>query len=125
MAFTYDLSTNAGKVRLLIPDNDSSAYELQDAEIEYFLEQAGSNVKAAAVQACRWLSRKYAQKVSFEADGLRVDHSKRAEVFAARAQELARELAGGMSAPTLSREDGFSDAASTSEYSSRTVYIRV
>ena len=57
MAFTYDLTTNVGKVRLTIPDNDSTAYDLEDAEISYFLGVVGNNVTAAAVKCCRWLAR--------------------------------------------------------------------
>ena len=48
MAFTYSLSTNRGKVRLLIPDTNSEAYELEDEEVDYFLTVRGNNVKAAA-----------------------------------------------------------------------------
>ena len=70
MAFTYDLATNIGKVRLLVPDNDSTAYDLQDAEIDYFLTDVGGSVKGAAVRACHWLARKYSKKATFSAAGL-------------------------------------------------------
>lgn len=124
MAFTYDLATDVGKVRFLIPDHDADAYELEDEEIEYFLDGAGT-VGAAAVRACRWLARKYAQRASFDADGLQVQHSERAKVYAARAEELARELLGSVGTISLEREDGYSDAATASEYLGRTVYIEV
>ena len=41
MAFTYDLSTNRGKVRLLIQDTDETYEFYSDAEIDAFLTVAG------------------------------------------------------------------------------------
>ena len=52
MAFTLDYSTNAGKVRLLISDIDSSNPIFQDDAVEAFLSIAqGGNVKRAAATA--------------------------------------------------------------------------
>lgn len=51
MAFTFDLTTNLGKVRLLIVDKDSANPIFQDNEIDYFLTAEGSNVKRAAALA--------------------------------------------------------------------------
>jgi len=52
MAFTLDYSTNAGKVRLLISDIDSSNPIFQDDAIDAFLSIAqGGNVKRAAATA--------------------------------------------------------------------------
>lgn len=116
MAFTYDLTTDIGKVRLLVPDNDATAYDLADAEIQYFLTETGAAEKAAAVMACKWLARKYSKKATFSADGLSVQYSARAAEFAARAGELEAELLGGMAAVTLDRQDGYHDEAGTSEY---------
>lgn len=48
MAFTYALSTDAGKVRLRIADTNSAAYAFEDDEIAYFLTEGGS-----VVGACR------------------------------------------------------------------------
>ena len=125
MAFTYDLETGTGQVRLLVPDNDNDNYDLEDAEIAYFLDQRGDSAKAAAVMACNWLARMYAKKATFEADGLSIQHSKRAEVYAARAKELGAEMHGSMSVVTIDRQDGYSDEATDSEYQSRTVYVKV
>lgn len=116
MAFTYDLNNATGTVRLLIPDKDIDAHELEDAEIVYFLSDMGNNVKAAAVAACRWLARKYAQKASFTADGLTMKFTERAQAFAARAEELAKGLQGGVAAVELDRRDGFASAAQEGEY---------
>jgi len=41
MSFTYDLSTNRGKVRLLIQDTDETYEFYSDAEIDAFLTVAG------------------------------------------------------------------------------------
>lgn len=125
MSFTYDLDTALGQVRFLVPDNDSDAYDLEDAEIEYMLTQVGGNVKAAAVSACKWLARKYSKKATFSADGLSIQHSQRAAEFAARAKELEVELLGGISSVTIEREDGYSEAGVASEYQrqSKIVYI--
>jgi len=125
MAFTYVLTTNRGKVRFLIPDNDSDNYDLEDAEVDYFLSQRGNNVKAAAVDACKWLARKYSKIADFSEGGLSYKASGRAEVFAKRAAELEKESQGSYSTVTLTREDGYSEEASDSEYESRTVYIKV
>jgi hypothetical protein len=125
MAFTYDLTTNVGKVRLLVPDNDSAAHDLEDAEISYFLTQTGASVEGAAVRACKWLARKYSKKASFSADGLSMQHTARAQEFAKRAAELESELFGGMVVADIDRQDGYSDEAAQTDYDSRTVYIKV
>ena len=124
MAFTYDLATARGKVRFLVPDNDSASYLLEDAEIDYLLGLVGSNVKAAAADCCDQLARRFALKPTFSADGLSVSNGERANTFAARAKEL-RATQGAVSSVTLNRSDGYSEEATDGEYESRTVYIRV
>ena len=47
MAFTYDLATDAGKVRLMIPDNVVARYVFEDDEIDAFLSIEGSVIKKA------------------------------------------------------------------------------
>ena len=37
MAFSYDISTDRGKVRFLIQDNDSTNYAFQDGEIDFLI----------------------------------------------------------------------------------------
>jgi hypothetical protein len=116
MSFTYVLTTSIGKVRLLVPDNDSTAYDLEDDEIQYFLTQAGSSVNSAAVKACMWLARKYAKKASFSADGLSIQHGARARIFAERAKELQGDANGYMAAVTLEKQDGYSEKTGATEY---------
>lgn len=54
MAFTYDITTERGKVRLLCTDTDVAggvdAQFFQDAEIDFFLAEMGGNrLRAAAI----------------------------------------------------------------------------
>lgn len=50
MPFTYDVSTEAGKVRLLAVDNRFDGYIFEDDEIDVFLElQSNSIYRAAAL----------------------------------------------------------------------------
>jgi hypothetical protein len=123
MTFTYDLTTSIGKVRLLIPDNDATAYDLEDDEITYMLTEVGNEVKAAAVKCCKWLARKYAKKATFSADGLSMQNGDRAKTFAERARELEQEASGAFGTIDMTRDDGYADAAQDTEYDSRIVYI--
>jgi len=56
MTFTYDTDTARGKVRLLIGDTDSDSYDFEDAEVDVFLSQEGSNVYRSAALALRTLA---------------------------------------------------------------------
>lgn len=51
MAFTYELDTDAGKVRLLLNDVDEATAVFNDDEITAFLALEGDSVKRAAAQA--------------------------------------------------------------------------
>lgn len=51
MAFSYSLSTDTGKIRLLIMDNQSSAYLFEDDELSTFLTMEGGNVRRGAALA--------------------------------------------------------------------------
>jgi hypothetical protein len=51
MAIEYDVTTNAGQVRLLIGDTVDSGHLFEDAEIAAFLSLNGDNVRLAAAQA--------------------------------------------------------------------------
>lgn len=52
-AFTYDLTTDVGKVRLRLTDTREGGW-FSDAEIQYFLD-AGGSVNAAVVEGARVL----------------------------------------------------------------------
>jgi len=49
MAFTYVLSTDIGKVRLLTMDNNSSNYTFEDEEVEVFLAMETGVKRATAL----------------------------------------------------------------------------
>lgn len=51
MAFTYDVSTDVGKIRLAIFDTNPDAYIFEDGELSAFLSMEGSNIKRAAALA--------------------------------------------------------------------------
>ena len=51
MAFTYDIDTNRGKVRLLLSDTNASDYQFEDDEIDAFLSMASSSLLLAASYA--------------------------------------------------------------------------
>ena len=57
MAFTYDVTTDRGKVRLLIGDTVDSGHQFEDAEIDAFLTMANSSLLLAASYALEsWAS---------------------------------------------------------------------
>ena len=51
MVFTYDPSTDRGRVRMLITDRDENNPIFQDAEVDAFLSMEGDSVKLAAASA--------------------------------------------------------------------------
>lgn len=65
MAFNYDVSTDRGKVRLIISDIDRDNVIFQDDEIDAFISMAlNNNLKRAAAQALRTIAanENYVQK---------------------------------------------------------------
>lgn len=106
MAFTFDLETDRGKVRLLIQD-DVEAYEFYtDAKIDAFLaiaeDQEGDTVMHAAAMALEaWASNqamilKVTTLLDVKVDGVAVAREMRARAATLRQQAL-----------TLPSDDGF------------------
>ena len=103
MAFTYDLSTDIGKVRLLIPDS-SANYVFEDAEITAFLGME-SGVKRAAALALETIASnetlvlKVIRLLDLSTDGAKVADSllKRAALLRQQAdgEAMDAELASG------------------------------
>ena len=60
MSFTYDPTTDRGKVRLYCYDTDSTNYEFEDNEIDAFLEENSESVLLSAADICRVLAIKAA-----------------------------------------------------------------
>jgi hypothetical protein len=50
MSYTYDLSTDIGKVRMLLSDNDSQDYTFENEEIQALLDLHGGDVRQAAAE---------------------------------------------------------------------------
>lgn len=93
MAFTYTLSTDAGQVRLLIPDNKSTGYIFEDDEIDVFLSLEYSNTRRAAALALETIASNetYVLKV-IELLDLKTDGAKTSDALLKRAK-LLREQA--------------------------------
>lgn len=100
MAFTYDLTTDVGKVRLLIPDRNVQAYDdgdtsqwfFEDEEIEALLTMEGDNVKRAAALALETIAsdEAYVQKAIRLMD-LQTNGAQTAASLMARAAELRKQ----------------------------------
>ena len=95
MAFTYDLTTNRGEVRLAIGDYTENKgprprkNNFSDAEIDYFLTEQSNGINKASAMALNilgneWLSYSILEKE----DNVWYDAKKLAESFFKRAAEL-------------------------------------
>ena len=51
MTWTYDVSTDIGKVRLLVSDTDTSRRVMDDEDYQAFLDMSGGSVVLAAAKA--------------------------------------------------------------------------
>lgn len=99
MVFSYDLKTDAGRVRLLIPDRSEAEPLFQDEELQAFIDLEGS-VKSAAALALETAASdqamvlKVIRLLDLQTDGARVAEAllKRAESL--RAQDAAAEVDG-------------------------------
>lgn len=101
MSFSYDLSTDAGKVRLLIPDSKASSYLLEDEEIDAFLALE-TGVKRAAALALETIASdqalvlKVIRILDLTTDGAKVSDALLARAAKLRSQaEAEEELAAG------------------------------
>lgn len=76
MAFTYDISTDRGKVRLQLGDTTDGSHVFEDDEIDYFLT-VGGDVNGATAKGLRVLLTDRARRAkSFSMQGLTLDDSK-------------------------------------------------
>lgn len=113
MAFTYDTSTDTGKVRLLIPDAKAAAYMFEDAEIAVFLELEDGRIKRGAALALETMasSEAYTQKaiklLDLSTDGPKVAAELRARAAALREQDAADALAVQEAADAANGYAGF------------------
>lgn len=95
MAFTYDLSTDAGKVRLRIADTNATAYAFEDAEIAYFLTEAGTVIGACRLALQTLLTDAARRERAFKLPGLDYDDKGRVAAI----QVALANIGGNM--PTL------------------------
>lgn len=97
MAFTYDVTTDRGKVRLRIADTNTSDADQQiftDAEIDAFLEMEGT-VRLAAAMALETIAANQVQVLKvirildLQTDGAAVARELRMQAQALREQDAA------------------------------------
>lgn len=110
MAFTYDLTTDVGKVRLEYGDTDPASVLFQDAELVRFLEVEGNSILGAAAHACEALARRFSRRMDFQTDDQAFKASQLAGNFAAQAKELRSRTDAGEGTGTVKtkRVDGYS-----------------
>lgn len=100
MAFTYDPTTDAGKVRLLVPDTRPDDYLLEDEEVDAFLSLNGGNIRLAAADALdtvasnEALVHKAITLLDLRTDGPKVAESLRKRSATLRAQAAEESDAG-------------------------------
>lgn len=98
--FTYDVSTSAGRVRLLATDTDVDNAIFQDSEIEAFLAMEGDSVKLAAAAALDQIAssealiQKRIKLLDLQTDGPAVAAELRKHAAALRLQADAEDITG-------------------------------
>lgn len=119
MSITTDLTTNIGKVRLEIGDNDSGngrgvkpdGTNLTDEQVQYFLDVEGT-VGRATAHACEALARAWTKMANSTRSNRRDEWADVAKGWREMAAGLRLQFGGGiplgaMSAPFV-RVDGYS-----------------
>ncbi|TXH10905.1 MAG: hypothetical protein E6R03_14910 [Hyphomicrobiaceae bacterium] len=96
MAFTYTpgSTTPLNRVRFLIGDTDSADPQVQDEEIQAWLN-AGYSVHNTSVEVCRALSARYARFVDKWVGDLKILASQRYRQFQDRVKSLTSGAASG------------------------------
>lgn len=93
MAFTYDLSTSRGKVRLKIADTASTAYAFEDAEIDAFLSEGSSVVGASRLALQTLLVDAARRQRAFTVQGVTYDDKGRVDALQQALANLGGNLA--------------------------------
>lgn len=96
MAFTYDPTTDRGKVRLNVMDTTSSTSYFTDADIDAFLEQNSDSIWLASADACRSLAAKFITSgFLLEMPGaLKIDKKRIPEFYMNLSREYQRRAEG-------------------------------
>lgn len=85
---SYDLTTNVGKVRLVISDKDPANEVFTDAEITYFLTENGNSINLAAAEALE----SWAASYSASADTEKIGDYAYSQKIVANMLDLAKRL---------------------------------
>ena len=88
MSLPYDITTNVGKVRLIIGDTTAASYVFTDEELTYFLTVNSNNINLAAADALEAWVAKYTTAPDSEKIG---DYSYSQKIVA-HLNKLAKEL---------------------------------
>jgi hypothetical protein len=124
MAFSYDLSTASGQLRLQLGD---TVYEsgvrpdstnLSDEELAVFLAREGQDVMRATAAACEALSVMWSVVANIAVGPRREELGAIAGQYARRAETLRQQYGGSTGsgfAVSWHRSDGYSDRSSTGE----------
>lgn len=101
MSFTYNIATDAGKVRLLITDTNSAAFYFDDTEIQAFLDLESGSVRRAAALGLETLASnqtlilKWIRISNLQTNGPAVSKDLRERATALRAQADFDDSAAG------------------------------
>lgn len=92
MPFSYDLTTDTGKMRAIIPDSNAAAYVFEDAELDAFLLLEGDSIKRGAALALETIASNEAMvlKVVKLLD-IQTDGAKLADALMKRAAQLREQ----------------------------------
>lgn len=126
MSFTNDVTTQRGKVRLLIPDRVSGEAMFNDAEIDAFIELGSDNTFRAAALALGVAATDEAKVLSYiKTQNLETDGSKAAKLMLDRVKTLdARADVLDAADGDEDDADGYFDVAemSVDAFSTRDIY---
>lgn len=131
MAFTYDLTTDRGKVRFEVGDYAETSgirpagQNFTDEEVDYALDQEGDSVMKAVARLCEALSREYSAYAGIQLlDGHSEQYRMISSAFAKRASELREQYGAEQGATTqasrvysgsFTRISGYSDDIASNE----------
>jgi hypothetical protein len=101
------VDTALEQVRLEIGDLDPTNPLFTDDQIQYYIDNNGTNVLMAAADCCDALATRYASNIDFTTDTLAVKKFQRAEFMGKRAGIL-RDRAGGIGLIGSIKVDGYS-----------------
>ncbi|MFZ6029956.1 MAG: hypothetical protein ACOYYS_19760 [Chloroflexota bacterium] len=123
MAFTYDISTDIGQLRLEIGDTDQGSgckpdnANFSDEELQVWLDREGSVIGAVAA-ACEALARIWARLADLAIGPRHESLSQVADRYAKQAQEIRQQYGSGVTfSAGVVRADGYSEASPADEYS--------